>query len=330
MVPLEELARHDGFEVDFKSAGDQGPEHGHAVSVTLADLQGYDVIVGQRFNHHSGLQVWRRARTPSSRLVYETDDDVYTITPENWAAYHLFGREDVRDAVTHSAEVADLITVTVPHLADVMREQTGNPNVAVLPNSVPGWVLDMRRPLRAFPAVGWQGGASHGSDVGIIAEPVRRFLKRFPGWQLKLNGTDYRPTFRAGDRARFSGWIPVFEDARGYFSTLDFDIGLAPLHVTEFSRSKSNVKVLECAALGIPSIATDCDVYSSFIRHGENGFLVRRDHEWLSYMSELANDSDLRRKMGAQAREDARAWTIEQTWTQWRDTYTSLFRSHRV
>src|SRR5437762_7282998 len=62
MVPLGELAKHDGFEVEYKTAGDQGPEKGHAVSVTQRDLEGYDVIVGQRFNHHSGLQVWRKAR----------------------------------------------------------------------------------------------------------------------------------------------------------------------------------------------------------------------------------------------------------------------------
>src|SRR5205085_5021323 len=124
--------------------------------------------------------------------------------------------------------------------------------------------------------------------------------------------------------------IPIMEDAPGYFSAIDFDIGLAPLHVTEFAKSKSNVKVLECAARGIPSIATDCDVYRSFIRHGENGFLVKHDHDWLHYLSILAADGAMRAKMGSQAREDARAWTAEANWQLWADAYSSLFKYRSV
>jgi glycosyltransferase involved in cell wall biosynthesis len=206
-----------------------------------------------------------------------------------------------------------------------MRESTGNQDVAVLPNCIPAFVLDMPRQENKRPAVGYQGGASHGADVGVVAEPVRRFLKRFPGWDLRLGGTDYRPTFKVGDQARFSHWVPVYDDPPGYYGTLDFDIGLAPLALRAFDASKSNVKVLEYAARGIPSIATDCDVYRSFIRHGENGLLVKAEHEWLRYLSILANDDALRLKMGEAARADARAWTIEENYTRWETAYSSLF-----
>jgi glycosyltransferase involved in cell wall biosynthesis len=324
MTPLGELAKH-GHEVTFRSQGDQGRDHG--TTVTSASLEGYDVIVGQRFNRTLYLDTWRRARTPLNRLVYETDDDVFHVTPVNWSAYHLYGQPGVRDAVTHMAEVADLITVTTAQLAGVMLAESGNPNIAVLPNSIPGWVLDTVREPRARPAIGWMGGASHGQDVGLIISSVRRFLARFPGWDLQLCGTDYRPTFKAGEQAKFSTWIPVFEEERRYFDTLSFDIGLVPLALTEFDRSKSNVKVLEYAARGIPAVATDCDIYRSFIRHGENGFLVKAEHEWLKYLSMLAADDGLRAKMGETARQDARAWTIERTWKGWQDAYSALFKS---
>ena len=46
----------------------------------------------------------------------------------------------------------------------------------------------------------------------MIVQPVARFLKRFPGWDLRLAATDYRPTFKAGERASFSPWVQVNDD----------------------------------------------------------------------------------------------------------------------
>lgn len=321
-MPLQELARHPGFEVTFADAGDSNGPH----TVTARHLEGYDIIVGQRLSKHDGLQVWRGARTPFSRLVYETDDDVWTINPENWQAYTHFRDETIRDAITHGAQVADLITVSTPHLAQVMTGHTGNANVAVLPNCVPSWVTQGPRAARARPAIGWQGGASHGVDVGIIVQPVRRFLKRFPAWDLRLCGTDYRPTFRLPKaRADFSTWVRVNDDPRGYYATMDFDIGLAPLADNDFNRSKSMIKCLEYNALGIPVIASDVEPYRDYITDGVNGFLIRYEHDWLKRMSELATDAGLREKMSASAREVARAHTIEGSWSSWASAYAGMF-----
>jgi len=233
-LPLGELGKHDGYDVTFADAGDQATG---TPRVTLRDLQGYDVITAQRWNRHEGLEVWRRARGPFSRLVFELDDDVFSITPENWQAYQLYGRPDIRDAVSHAVETADLVTVSTEPLAQVMREYNGN--VTVLGNCVPGWVLDLPRPQRDRPRIGWGGGASHGVDIGIIAGPARRFLKRFPGWDIQLNGTDYRPTIKAPrDRMFYAPWAQVNTDPEGFYGAIDFDIGLCPLWPTTFSRSK--------------------------------------------------------------------------------------------
>jgi glycosyltransferase involved in cell wall biosynthesis len=162
--------------------------------------------------------------------------------------------------------------------------------------------------------------------VGQVVSPVRRFLRRFPGWDFRLAGTDYRPTFKVGDRAVFSKWVHISDDDREYFTSPDWDIGLAPVAPTAFNASKSYLKALEYGALGIPVIASDWYPYRGFVKHGETGFLVRRDHEWLQYMSELARDDALREKMGAAAREQARQYTIERGWVKWQSVYESLFR----
>lgn len=318
ILPLKQL-QANGHYVTLASADiDDGP------GITARSMEGYDVIVAQRFNKPGGIYLYREARTPHNRLVYELDDDVFAVTPENFQAYNFWRRPDILDAATHAMEVADMITCSTEPLAEVLREY--NSNVVVLPNHIPAWVCDFERNRRVRPAVGWTGGASHGADVGLIAAPVRRFLKRFPGWDLRIAATDYRPTFKAGDRAVFTPWVPINDNPEGFYTAPDWDIGLAPVTPTRFNASKSWLKALEYGALGIPVIASDYYPYRDYVKHGETGFLVKRDHEWLSYMSELAADDVLREKMGAAARERAREYTIEKGWKMWAEAYEGMFR----
>jgi len=308
-LPMEQLAAH-GHEVKLEVGYDVVP----------SDAAGWPLIVGQRVDKHAALPAWRRFRA-RSKLVYETDDDVFNVEAVNWQAYGVYSRGDVQDAVAHAAEVANLVTVTCEPLAEVMRKY--NANVTVLPNFIPAWACDLPREDSARPVVGWAGGASHGRDIGLIAGPLRRFLGRHPGWDAVLMGTDYRPTIRH-DRCAFRPWVDIKTDTRGYYQALDWDIGLAPLVPSVFSQSKSYIKALEYAARGIPVIASDVEPYRDFVLHGVTGFLVKRDHEWLKYLSELAGDADLRAEMGAKAREHARGYTIEGNWKLWQDAYGGL------
>lgn len=327
ILPLEELARH-GHEVTLKSARLDATHYGKVCIVTASDFTGgrYDVIVGQRFSHYDGVAMWRRARTPATRLVYENDDDTFSVTMENWAAYQHYTRADVAEAMVASCEVADLVTVTTATLAGVHRAY--NPNVMVLPNCLPPQAYRDGGP-RDGPrkVVGWAGGASHGRDVHTATPAVRRFLRRFPGWDLMLCGTDFRPSFRVpDDRVTYAPWVNMIDDLDAYYRLLSpFSIGICPLLDTRFARAKSFLKALEYSAQGIPVIASDVQPYRELITHGETGFLARTDHQWLGYLSELASDEGLRLRMGAAARERAREYAITRRWRDWEAAYQQLF-----
>jgi glycosyltransferase involved in cell wall biosynthesis len=312
-LPLTELAAH-GHQVKLVLGSD----------VRAADAAGWPLIVGQRIDKPSALPAWRRFAA-RSRLVYEIDDDVFHVDRVNWMAYGIYSRADVQDAVAHCAQTADLVTVTTEPLAEVMRQFSGN--VAVLPNAIPDWACDLPREPRQRPAVGWAGGASHAHDIALAAQPVRRFLDRHPGWDMVVGGTDYRPTIGHA-RAVFTPWVKITDDPAGFYRSLDFDIGLAPLAQGgtggEFNRSKSHIKALEYAARGIPVLASDAEPYRDFVIDGVTGFLIRYDHEWLKRLDELAADDGLRERMGAAAREHARTFTIENHWPEWEAAYEAL------
>jgi glycosyltransferase involved in cell wall biosynthesis len=104
----------------------------------------------------------------------------------------------------------------------------------------------------------------------------------------------------------------------------DLHIGLAPLADDHFNRSKSYVKTLEYAGLGIPVIASNVGPYRDFVQHGITGFLANNEAEWTRYLRLLGSDENLRQWMGTNAREVAAKNTIQGNAWRWLNTYQSL------
>lgn len=277
--------------------------------------QDFKVIVGQRISNYGALGTWRRLRL-KHRLVFETDDDVWSIDPTNFAAV-LAHKPDVIDATEQALIMANMVTVSTEPLAEVVRKY--HDNVVVLPNHIPGAMLSMERPRRDKLTVGWAGGDSHLRDIALIAPELRRFFRANKGIDFHTIGTDYRSAMQLPGRH-----TPWNQDIMAYYRTIDFDIGLAPLIDSTFNRSKSAIKCMEYAALGIPVIASDVEPYREFVVHGETGWLVRDRYYWKRYLFELASDEAMREEMGAAARRRAANWVIEDGYKRWIRAYESL------
>lgn len=283
-------------------------------ATTLADDD--PIVVCQRMGHPGfelqWLKMWR-----GHKLVWETDDDLWTVDPSNLRAARVFKPEMLR-AIEQCASTAHLITVSTEPLAERLREF--NPNVVVIPNHVDGAIFEVERKQADRLTVGWAGGDSHQRDWAMVAPHVRRFLRRNPDVDFHMIGADYRRHLRVPS----SRWTPWRMDLLDYYRSIDFDIGIAPLVPSVFNRSKSAIKALEYGALGIPVIASDVRPYRDFILDGVTGFLVSRDHDWERRLRDLTHDHDMRREMGAKAREHARGWSITDGWRLWESAYRSL------
>lgn len=321
--PLRELAKH-GHDITLTVPTEPGDT---TYTEYLRDGGKFDIIIGQRLGGYEGMRTWRRARTPRNRLVFETDDDLFNIDRSNWSAYEHFRQPGIQEAIAGYMQTADLVTVTTETLAQLQRDELGVKNVAVLPNCVPEYVLDLPRTARDRPRVGWIGGSSHGMDVHEAVPAVRKFLIRNPDWDLFLGGTDYRASFRAKNWGQMihEPWKQINNYEREYYEMIDFEIGIAPVRDTVFGRSKSAIKALEYNARGIPVIASNVKPYQEYIVHGENGFLVKEQHEWGRYLTLLAKNPDLRREMGEKGKIHASALTHEGNWQRWEKAYEGLF-----
>ncbi|MEJ7645124.1 MAG: glycosyltransferase [Chryseolinea sp.] len=82
-----------------------------------------------------------------------------------------------------------------------------------------------------------------------------------------------------------------------------FDIGLMPLPDDEWANGKCGFKILQYMALGIPAVASPVGVNKQIIENGKNGLLSSSEVEWISQISMLITDQELREVIGSRGRE---------------------------
>ncbi|MHC4745666.1 MAG: glycosyltransferase family 4 protein, partial [Planctomycetota bacterium] len=88
------------------------------------------------------------------------------------------------------------------------------------------------------------------------------------------------------------------------------DIGLAPLPDNRFTRGKCGYKILQYAAVGLPTVAAPVGVNAQYVRHGTSGFLATDKPQWIESLSTLIEEPEMRENMGAAARQMAADFDI--------------------
>jgi O-antigen biosynthesis protein len=89
-----------------------------------------------------------------------------------------------------------------------------------------------------------------------------------------------------------------------YENVYKCDINLSPLELDNpFCESKSAIEFTEAGILKIPTVAVRNQTFSEAISDGVDGFLADNTGEWVEKIGKLIEDENLRKAMGAKARE---------------------------
>lgn len=309
-------------------------ERGHTViadeRLSWESLDRADVLIGQRIAKPGPSQLWQaiaREEGRKYRLVYELDDDVFALVDEIHNPNHK-AWPSLLDNVRKNLACADVVTVSTDCLADVVSSHTSAP-VRVIPNAVPQSLLDSMLPLRNKPnTIGWSGSPTHDGDWSwhYTAEKILDWFDRSAfseGWMLRTFGALPAPLDNAMEGRRL--WH-VHNDGTSdlsmYYKMINrwFDIGLAPLAPTAFNRSKSDLRLLELAALGIPWIASDFGPYSRD-RNVRGGLHVSARNSWRECLTAVATDADMRRELRTQGRRWAHTRTVDAVLPRWEEAF---------
>ena len=280
-------------------------------------LDGDSVIVAQRAYDPGPSQVLSFRAVNGWPTVYELDDLLWKIDPWN-PSIKFFGNTEIKRILKHILN-ATLIFTSTTDLADEVLNIKADAEIEVLPNFIPQSLLDLGvREGNDRAVIGYPASPSHGRDVLVMQAGLAKTLRRTNASFLCI-GTDFLKHLRVDGRA-----IPGTTDVQEFYTLLDFDILVAPLTESRFNACKSPIKVMEAAARGIPSVATNFGPYAKYIEHGFDGFLCDNDKDWFTYLRLLVNDHDLRAEMGRNAREKVSALTYEQNAFKWAEAIQSI------
>jgi glycosyltransferase involved in cell wall biosynthesis len=268
-----------------------------------------DVIVGQRVCLPGPTSGWQQmVKEGRAKLVLEVDDDLFSTHPTSTIAHGFFSRPEIQANLKSNIQVAHLVTVTTEALAERIRPL--NPNVAILPNCIPQALLDHTPQRRDdVVTVGWAGSPTHQIDWHRNAEPIARVIKRHPEAEMHLMGwaPDRLCQLLPENRRRFTGWIASVDELH---RAIDYHIGVVPLWNNTFNVAKSDVKLLELSALGIPAVCSDVGPYR-LSGPSASARMVRSGNDWARHLTALIADEAARKEQGEAAKEWAATRTVE-------------------
>ncbi len=250
-----------------------------------------------------------RVRRSGARLIYALDDNFLDLPP----AVASWFTPRHRQIVEHCLRCADGVMVTTSGLQQRFAEY--NANIAIVPHALDERLLTapnrslFDRTLKRRLVIGYMGTFSHDDDVLMILPALREVFRRYAGRiEFQIVGVAERSQTRTALRelpARVIALPPEkveYTRFMPWFTQLKWDIALAPLIDSAFTRCKSDIKFLDYSALGAAGIYSLVPVYTPTVQHLENGWLANNTVEaWVTALEALIMDAALRRRLADKA-----------------------------
>lgn len=256
-----------------------------------------------------------RARSLGKILVYETDDLVFEPDLARHQGYKFALEEHPIRRVLERAsrylkafELCDCC-VTATNFIAQMAKRRGK-EAYVVRNAFSLEELEIaeqvyRQPVGAGGRIvlGYMSGTpSHDWDFAEIKDALIEVMSKHKHVYLQITGKlNLSPAFqRFEHRVRRIPPVPWREI---YGITGSLDINLAPLEIREpFCQAKSEIKYVEAALVGVPTIASATEAFKFAITPEENGLLASNTQEWIEGLERLISDPHLIEVMGENAR----------------------------
>lgn len=282
-----------------------------------------DVIVLQRVTHRYLADAIPIIRQQGTAVVIDMDDDLSTIHPRNpaWAVLHpRTGHPGTVNAdhnwghAIRACRAASMVTLSADALAP--RYASGD-RYRVLRNCVPESYLNV--PHTDSDIVGWGGSlASHPDDLNQVGMTLTRLQR--DGFEFKVVGHPggIRETLKLDDEPTTSGIVNIAEWPSA-LTTLG--VGIAPLADTQFNKSKSWLKPLEYAAVGVPIVMSRRLEYERFHAMSGVGFFADKPNDWYRLVKMLLHSPDVRAAQAALGREAVVKWTYERQAEAWAEAW---------
>lgn len=305
------------YEIEWNRAGEP--------PFSSARLAGADVVHVHRYLGGDAQKTVERLRAQGIGIVWDNDDDIANIprANPNYAKYGGARRTALVRTIATMLRSVDVVTTPSAVLAQRFRD-AGAADVRVIENHLPD----------AFP------GTSVRRDDGITLVWLAGLEHQIDYQRLRLQETLLRLLDAHRDLRILSVGLGLGlkSDRYEHIPQADFldlprvlargDFGIAPLVEMPWNEAKSNVKLKEYAAAGLPWLASPIGPYTGM---GESqGGLAVADDGWHEAIDRMIGDARGRKKLAKRATKWAKGETISKHIGEWEAVYRDAAAAGRA
>jgi hypothetical protein len=215
------------------------------------------------------------------KLMYEVDDVVFREDIPDYNIYkESFDNDTIRQNCIDIINMCDEVTVTCNYMRDLYKLRTGKKEITTVPNFPPYWwighhynyreIIDNFDKNKKKPRIVYAGSGAH-FDVGNKTNQeddfthVLKFItENVDKYQFVFIGAVPPPlqSLVFNKKIEFHPWKDLMQYPN-FLRSLKAQLFIAPLQDNNFNRSKSDIKYIEAACLGIPCLCQDMVTYSN-------------------------------------------------------------------
>lgn len=275
--------------------------------------------------------------------AFEIDDWLFGIPKYNMA-YDLYANRLGKDHLVSIINCFDAMIVSTDYLKKLYTRHYPKEQIHVLKNHIPKWLWDRKvhqtkTELDAFklyedkPRILFAGGANrftvkgddldYVDDITQLEEVIRNTVDEFHWIFMGAQPLRLSDLFDAGKIEKLPWQANL--SYPGFARDIKADIALSPLLDNAFNRAKSNIKILEYACLGIPSIYADLVPYDELpkeikVKPGDT-------QGWEDKIREMVGDQKLRQTAQLAARDILEKSWIENNTDVYHKVYTDIIEN---
>jgi hypothetical protein len=257
------------------------------------------------------------------RLIYEVDDIVFKDDiPDYNRCKDPFCDKAITDSIVDIMQTMDEITVTCNYMKEYYKQKIGTDRVTVIPNYAPKFWLDrfydkdriekLYTKHKKRPRVLYSGSGTHidvlnktglNDDFKHVNEAIIKARKKFHFVWKGCYPLVMKPYIDNGEM-EYVEWSTLMDYPQGLVDT-KCNVSFASLQDNVFNRSKSNIKMIESGALGIPGAFQDmCTYEDADVKFTTGDDLIQK----LEY---ITSDFDRYMKLSDSARKFAEGLWLE-------------------